>query len=274
MDTWIILFENRGTVSPDAGTLALSLSGPGRIVTVGPERKGCLLSRLHVGRPDELGTGPDALLALFHVLARDPDAAVVLIPGDFEADAVSEVGCAVKSALMDSPDAPHLVAAERGVGRPGCAWIIPLQWGENEWPMVRAVDFGAVGQWMPRHMGAMADTGVIVSSAWALLTLIRNARPDWFHALRQSVWAPEAVETAFGDLEPFELLADVLVPALDELRVVPALPWKTVGPTLRQVPVPVPGDTVQLARETSAVGTGHASCAARGGSASCRFDAS
>lgn len=230
MDPWILLLEDTSGSRPAARRLARELSSPARALSIGPACRPTSPLRLQFDRPADRGTGPDALVGLVHVLARDLDADVVIVPGNMVSAPAFDVALAVQ-ACLDEPDGdvPHLVASEVAPA-PGEPWIFPMECGPGQWPVPHSV-----GRAVPPR-GAFAITGVVVGSAWRLASEIRAARPEWFHALRTVVWSPEVAEGAYECLDGFDLLEDILLRDLDLARVVPALPWRD-APT-RRLPMP------------------------------------
>lgn len=220
MDPWIILLEDtRGSQLP-AQRLARSLAEPARIVTVGPAGRDRSAGRVHLDRPCKAGTGPDVLLALLHVLARDLDASVVIVPGDLRNEGVADVGLAVRSGL-DAPDGDvvHVVACERAPG-PADRWVSLVEREDDAWPVAQSVRRGAPPS------GALAVDGVVAASAWRLASLVREAMPQWFRALRRAAWRPDVAGPAYAILEPFDLVDDVLFREPGAVRVVPVLHWE------------------------------------------------
>lgn len=226
MDPWVILLDRAGAIHPHAASLCSAVGEPRRTIVVGGARRQTPGGPIRVRRPMDRGSAADALIALFHVLAHDVAAQFVLVPGDFQADASVSVVDAIHAALMeDQPDEIHLIGAERGRCRPGAPWILPVGWGDDVWPRVRAVVGQDVDVRGMASQGALLCTGVVVGSAWRLATMVRAARPDWFRALRRGAWWPADVENAYNELEAFDVFDDVLLPVVETLRVIPALPW-------------------------------------------------
>ncbi|GDX80351.1 hypothetical protein LBMAG42_21620 [Deltaproteobacteria bacterium] len=227
MDTWVIVLGGPHGANGQALELAGQVGGGARTLTMGlgphaSTRGGA------VRVPVDRGTAPTLLLGIFHALARDPDATVVVVPGNLELEASDWLLEAIDAAVGSAEDAVstvRLVAAES----PSCLttrrWLVPMYWGGEPWPLVHSVFRGGeVEVDQMTRLGALADTGILVAHGWTLATLIRERRYAWFQALRRSVWEPDHVDAAFSALETVDLFTDVLLPSLDQLRLVAARP--------------------------------------------------
>lgn len=227
MDTWVIILGGHQGANAQALEVAGQVGGGARTITmgVGPH------ARTRGGAvqvPVDRGTAPTCLLGAFHALARDPDATVVVVPGNLELEASDWLLEAIDAAVRSAEDAVltvRLVAAECGSCSFTRRWLVPMYWGGEPWPLVHSVFRGGdVEVDQMTKLGALADTGIVVAHAWTLASMIRERRYAWFQALRRSVWEPDDVDAAFHGLGTVDLFTDVLLPGLDQLRLVAARP--------------------------------------------------
>lgn len=224
MERWVVVLESGGVGGRAALDLATRVGDSFRIlrVAVGPHatsRPGTL--RVPVDR----GSAPALLLGVFHTLARDADARVVVIPSEFSLDRSHTLLEAIDAASRTAAHALttiHLVAACPPISTAPPHWLVPRHWGAGSWPSIHSVFPTSADASGMIEMGALADTGVLVAHAWTFASFMRERQYGWFQALRQAVQHPELVDEAFQALQPVDLFGDVLLPGLDHLRIVPA----------------------------------------------------
>lgn len=225
MNTWVVILHRNGSWSLQSHHIARHLVAPSRIVTVGPSPGLRRLDGLTVARPVDCGTTPDLLLALFHVLARDLAASVVVLRADVGLPADGGVQEAVTAALMacDEGSSRVLLVGAETYPYGGAARHVRMAHARGEpWPRVIGLTDVRQGP-TALPAGELVDTGILVADAWTLVDLIRARVPRWFRALRRVVWNPAEMEEAFATLEASDFVDDVLLPSVEALHVVPAL---------------------------------------------------
>lgn len=133
-----------------------------------------------VAQPADRGTAPGLLCALIHVLARDPDALVLLTPSDHGVrDEKAFVrGLAAARDAVDGTSAV-LLGVEADAPRPDYGWIVP---GSELRPGVHRVEAfvekpGAAEAAALQAGGALFSTMILVARGKALLGLVERARP-------------------------------------------------------------------------------------------------
>jgi hypothetical protein len=225
MSNWVIILHLDGTSDRAVQLLARQFVSTSRIVTVGDQDVLQRRGGVQVGRPLDRGTTPDLLLALLQVLARDLTASVVVLRSDLVLEGDVGVQQAVVAALLASGEGAAramLIAAEPLAETQEGHRVRSVEWGGDPWPRVLSVSrsISPPGEGVD---GALIDTSVVVGEAWMLANFIHDRAPEWFRALRRSVWSPEDVAEAFEDLPPSDFFEDVLLPSVDALHVVPAL---------------------------------------------------
>lgn len=224
MERWVIVLESPEEGDRAALDLATHIGDSFRILRVGlgphaTSRVGCL--RVPVDR----GTGPALLLAVFHTLARNADASVVVIPAEVPLHRSHALGEAIEAASRTPCHAlstVHIVAARPPILAAPERWLVPQHWSGGAWPLLHAVFPGTTPASDMIEAGALADTGVLVAHAWTFASLLRECQYGWFQSLREAVAHPSTVDQVFTTLEPVDLFDDVLLPAIDRLRIVPA----------------------------------------------------
>lgn len=225
MNTWVVILHRNGDWSLQSHHVARRLVAPSRIVTVGAAPGIRRLEGVTVPRPVDCGTTPDLLLALFHVLARDLAASVVVLRADVGLPADVGIQEAVTAALIACDEGAARVLMVGAETRPygGMARHVRMDDLAGEpWP--RAASLTEVRQGpVALAAGELVDTSIVVADAWTLVDLIRARAPQWFRALRRAVWNPAEVEDAFDRLESSDFVDDVLMPSIDMVHVVPAL---------------------------------------------------
>lgn len=224
-----------------------SFSKPNRTIAV-VSRDRELLAREQIGasspvdvvaQPKNIGTGPGLLLPLSRVLARDPEAVVVVVPSDHyvkDDEAFVEsirravaVACAEDTVVLVAavPDAPE------------------TQYG---WVVTSADDFGGlqVADFVEKpplatanelfRAGALWSTFIMVGPARHFEALSREHLPEQaalFEAYRNSLGTPgeeRSLVALYETMPPADFSKDVLEKS-NALRVVPLLPcgWSDWG---------------------------------------------
>jgi mannose-1-phosphate guanylyltransferase len=208
-----------------------------RVVVAAPEHRGHVLEQL-AGRgegrvilqPKNRGTAPGVFLALTYVLARDPNAAVVIYPSDHfvypETAFLNVVGNGVRNAQR-YPDGPVLLGVRPSTLELEYGWIVPS--GEPNGPTRRVEAFL---EKPPRHLaeealrkGALWNTMIVASKVNALWALGWRSVPEIMPAFVR-LWAAlragrddAVLEDIYRTLPARDFSSDVLQRASDRLRV-------------------------------------------------------
>jgi mannose-1-phosphate guanylyltransferase len=127
--------------------------------------------------PYNRGTAHGILLSLLHILARDPDAHVVLLPADHYVADEDTLAAALRRAaeLARSNDrAVYLLGIEPEVPDPQLGYILPSprRFSGSPTPVVQFVEKPSVVTAMDLiDQGALWNAFIIAGSVWALLRL-------------------------------------------------------------------------------------------------------
>jgi mannose-1-phosphate guanylyltransferase len=189
-----------------------------------------------VEQPRNLDTTPGILLPLLRVLARDPDATVLVLPSDHHVtDDLAFVAALVRPLVhIDArPDTVVLAGASMNMPEPDLGWIVRGRTREG-WHDVAA--FSEKPERATRERlhasGALANTFAFVGRGAAIARLARRHAHPWWRALVQArKEGPDAVERVYEDLEPSSFSRDVLQKATSSLGVVALknVSWSDVG---------------------------------------------
>ncbi len=198
----------------------------------------CLAAYPHVRRveqPSNLDTTPGILLPLLHVIERNPEARVVLMPSDHSVERDHEFVAVVRDALDSLRRHWYdvlLLGAPARDAEDGYGWILSFESKHEHWR--RVADFREKPPCtdLPALIaeGAVRNTFVIVASASELVALIAQHAPEWFDALGAAP-TPEIIEHAYATLPRSNFSSDVLEPSRYRLRVVPLgdVGWDDIG---------------------------------------------
>ena len=177
-----------------------------------------------VRQPRNLGTAPGLLLPLAHLLARDPDALVVVFPSDHHFTREGPFVDAVRRAVAVAARAPGgvtLVGAEADAAATDLGWIAPgarcRPRGTRAYRVARFVEKPAdpVARQLLREQ-ALWNTLIIAARARSLWGLAAGTVPRIVNALdpyRASIGQPGASErlrSLYADLPAADLSRDIL----------------------------------------------------------------
>jgi mannose-1-phosphate guanylyltransferase len=191
-----------------------------------------------VPQPSNLGTGPGVLLPLARVLARDPDARVVVLPSDHFVREEAPFRQAVRSAAerSEASGALVLIGAVPDEPDPQYGWIVPRTGAAGELYVhcFEEKPNPAAAQRLLEG-GALWNTFVLVASAQHLWQLAEQHLPEQSHALEvlchdSAIDNRSLVSDVYSHLPAADFSRDVLEHA-DGLQVV-ALPecgWSDWG---------------------------------------------
>ena len=220
-------------------------------------------------QPSNRGTGNGVLLPLLHILVRDPNAHIVLLPSDHyvrdEPALASTLRLAV-GALEDQPDQVLLLGMHPNGADPDLGYIVP---GYNTGPNISRVDRfvekpSAAAARQLLDQGALWNALIIASGARALLGLFMTRLPEVVAKMRCAVaedlrCSPNALATSivYRDLPTIDFSSQILQGAETELRLMEAnrCGWSDLGTpkrlseTLRELPLidETPRDSINSA---------------------------
>jgi mannose-1-phosphate guanylyltransferase len=208
-------------------------------------------------QPSNRGTGNGVLLPLLHILARDPNAHIVLLPSDHyvrDEPALSSTLRLAVGALEDQPDQVLLLGMHPNGADPDLGYIVP---GYNTGPNISRVDRfvekpSAAAARQLLDQGALWNALIIATGARALLGLFMARLPDVVAKMRSAVaddlrCSPNALATTivYRDLPTIDFSSQILQGAETELRLMEAnrCGWSDLGTpkrlseTLRELPL-------------------------------------
>jgi mannose-1-phosphate guanylyltransferase len=194
-------------------------------------------------QPSNRGTGNGVLLPLLHILARDPNAHIVLLPSDHyvrdEPALASTLRLAVGT-LEEQPDQVLLLGMHPNGADPDLGYIVP---GYNTGPNISRVDRfvekpseAAARQLLDQ--GALWNALIIATGARALLGLFMTRLPDVVAKMRcavaedlRSSLNALATTIVYRDLPKIDFSSQILQRAETELRLMEAnrCGWSDLG---------------------------------------------
>lgn len=190
---------------------------------------------LRVEQPSQAGTTPAIVLPLLHVLERDPEATVLVLPSDHHiSDDEVFVHALVDACrvLDEHPDVVLLAGMHLAAPEPGLGWIVPGA-DQGGWrPINRFVekptDASAAALCAS---GALANTFVILARASSLANLCWMYAPMWWVELGCSVGDQDALARLYARERQSGFSHDVLAKAEGSLGVVPieGVVWSDIG---------------------------------------------
>lgn len=196
-----------------------------------------------IAQPFNRGTAIGILYPLLHILARDPDARLVILPSDHYVRQEAVLQHSVRAALQllaHEADAPILLGLEPDEADPELGYIIPGEYDDSgrrsilrfieKPPAHRAREI--IGQ------GGLWNTFIIVASAQGLVNLFEQRYPKLVKELRSIVallaWdlnVGAALSDLYERLPQIDFSRDVLEVFSSSLRLVrvPACGWSDLG---------------------------------------------
>jgi mannose-1-phosphate guanylyltransferase len=217
------------------------------VVVVAREREALARTQISAGSPIDVvaqpynrGTGPGLLLPLSRILARDPDALVVILPSDHyvrdEAPFERSILNAIATARAE--DSVVLVGALPDSAETQYGWIMGSGGVQQKHGLIRQFWEKPALDCARRLFsgGALWNTFVMVGSArrfWQLACAHLPVQARCFDAYRQAVDTPDerrVLDEIYATLPSADFSADVLQRARD-LRMVPleACGWSDWG---------------------------------------------
>ena len=193
-----------------------------------------------LSQPDNRGTAVAILHALVHVLQRDQDPTLVILPTDHAVnDETVLVGSIRLAATIAGDSHEHLVLLGMAPERVECeyGWILPERECRGQLrPVERFVEKPAPSLAATLFsMGALWNSFISAVSGNALLELFEGCQPDLFRRYLDSRLAAQADEVRggvlFRTLPAVDFSRDIVEAALIRLRVltVPPCGWTDLG---------------------------------------------
>lgn len=193
-------------------------------------------------QPRNRGTATGILLPLLHILARDTDARIVILPSDHHVQNETTLQCSMQDGL-DAVDRDELGIALLGIAPdyadPELGYIVPgrccdrsvfqvSQFVEKPSAAVARSVIKAGGLW---------NTFIVIARAGALLQLIERQRPGVVaqlqDAIQQSLKTPGGndLSALYERLDDFDFSRHVAQPAAAAVRVIraPQCGWSDLG---------------------------------------------
>jgi mannose-1-phosphate guanylyltransferase len=155
---------------------ARNWSAPERtVVVVAEERESMARAQLRgrgpvelVAQPHNRGTGPGLMLPLAHVLARDPDAHVVVLPSDHYVRREAPFAQSIRHAVAASREQVALVGAVPDHAETQYGWISPA--GR------RGAERGLVARFCEKPGAALAEQLLAEGALWNTFIMAGSAR--------------------------------------------------------------------------------------------------
>ena len=127
-------------------------------------------------QPENRGTAHGILLPLLHIVARDPDARVVILPADHHVRDEAILARALREAARlaaREPEAVFLLGVEPDQPDPELGYVLPADtWGDGPSPVVRFVEKPPVDEALELlERGALWNVFIMAATARALLAL-------------------------------------------------------------------------------------------------------
>lgn len=173
-----------------------------------------------VPQPKNLGTGPGLLLPLMHVMAKDPDALVVIVPSDHYIRDLEPFVQTVKNAVSAArkSDSLVLVGAVPDRAESEYGWIVTQPDGDDAGAAVNRFEEkpAAALAMQLLEAGALWNTFVMVGSAKRIWQLARQHLPGQcalFESYARAVNKPRRYEVLTGlykRMQPADFSRDVL----------------------------------------------------------------
>ena len=197
-------------------------------------------------QPENRGTGNGILFSLLHIVARDPEAIIVLLPSDHHVSHEPTMRRALRDAVEQvraDDDAVILLGLEPDEVDCELGYIVP----DKACDGIRAVEYFVEKPSMEQTRkliatGALWNAFIIAARAASLLNMFEQRYPNAVERMKeavqrdaQAVGAPMAAAELYEHLEPIDFSRDVLQEFPERLRVltVPACGWSDLGTPAR-----------------------------------------
>ena len=200
-------------------------------------------------QPRNRGTATGILLPLLHIVKRDPDARIVILPSDHHVRDETTLQRSLQeglNAIQHDPLGIALLGVRPEFADEELGYIIPGEpCGRSFYRVDRFVEKPPADVALSiMHAGGLWNVFILVARAGALLQLIEGQRPDVVRRLRAIVRRSRArpaesndeLSALYEELGDFDFSRHVAQPAAASLRVLEAPPcgWSDLG-TVRRV---------------------------------------
>ncbi len=197
-----------------------------------------------LAQPSNRGTAVAILHGLVHILSRDPDPRIVVLPCDHEVDDERILVATLHQAVRAAEDWPrHTVVLgftpERA--EPDFGWIVPERGEPGPTRSVRvfvekpqrasALDL--------MRDGALWNSFILAGTGLGLLGLYEEAQPEllriFARAMAEGGWSPEVLPALYRRLPALDFGLDVLQRTASRLRLLaaPSCGWTDLGTPAR-----------------------------------------
>jgi mannose-1-phosphate guanylyltransferase len=195
-----------------------------------------------ISQPSNRGTAIGILLALAHVIAKDPDARVVLLPSDHHVDDEDALAKALRRgvrALNMRPEQILLLGIRPGEPDPGLGYIVPQAVdGAGIWTVQRFVEKPSApvaGDLIAA--GALWNTFIVAAHAQSLLALFKRRIPAALARIQALVERRALAADVYRELPNVDFSHEILPGAESMLRVLPvrSCGWSDIGTPQRVI---------------------------------------
>jgi mannose-1-phosphate guanylyltransferase/mannose-6-phosphate isomerase len=187
-----------------------------------------------VEQPSNRDTAPGVLLPVLHVLERDPEAVLYVLPSDHHVSDDARFVEALRAGAADLGDREiALLGAELDGPEPDLGWIVARADDPRPVPAVAAFveKPGAAELASVWASGAVANTFAMAGKVRAFAELLRRHAPTWWEAASAAQRDPAAMELVYRRLPPCNLSSEVLQRSPSALRVarLTGTRWSDIG---------------------------------------------
>jgi mannose-1-phosphate guanylyltransferase len=190
-------------------------------------------------QPRNRGTAAGVLLPLLHVLERQPDAVVLVLPSDHDVRHESLLERSLETALEAAREDERLVLLGMTPEGPDTdyGWIVPEPGAETLGPVLRFAEKPSAPEALRLHEnGALWNSFIMAGRARTFVHLVGRALPGLLRDLRVAFERGDrALAAAYENLVARDFSRDVLAASADRLRVlrVPECGWSDLGTPAR-----------------------------------------
>ncbi len=190
-------------------------------------------------QPENRGTAAGILLPLLHVLRRDPDATIVVLPSDHHVADEEVLTRSIRRAQLAveaEPEAVVLLGMTPDSPDPELGWIQPARGQGMTRPVGAFVEKPSAeiarGLWA---QGALWNSFMFVAKAITLAHLFertqRDLLADFINGVEGAGWGATSLERLYARVPSRDFSREVFQRAPDALRVlpVPACGWSDLG---------------------------------------------
>lgn len=196
-----------------------------------------------IAQPQNRGTANGILLPLLHILFREPDAQLVILPSDHHVSQEAVLASSLRDAVEQLDWRLHetlLLGIQPEESDPELGYILPGESdGRGALTITRFVEKPTVA--LARDLigaGGLWNAFIVVSTALALLSLFRQRVPEVVNAMYAAVKRDRdegsdgaAVAALYGKLPIIDFSRDIITGQESSLRVLPVRPcgWSDLG---------------------------------------------